>query len=144
CSLILGQKLAVLDEKLRLQNVKAIEFGEEIRCRIGHVPHGVLWVELVPLGKRLVGLRELQIIHLAEAQIETERREWNLRGSQRSGEEKQINETVKHQISSTRRAIPIASGQTINEEYINSPHMSRGVHERVCACNSVTTTRGTP
>ena len=58
-------ELCIIDEKLRLQNVHAIKFGEQVGSRIRYGTHWVFRMGALPGREGLVRRVEVEVIHLA-------------------------------------------------------------------------------
>ena len=54
----------VVDEKFRLEDVHAIEFREQVGCRVRHRAEGVFGMGLFPRNERFVSSLKIQVVHL--------------------------------------------------------------------------------
>jgi hypothetical protein len=60
----------IVSEELGLQDVEAIEFGEEVCGGIGDGPQGVLGVKALPFGEALMSAVEFEVVHVPVTELE--------------------------------------------------------------------------
>src|SRR5579883_50782 len=63
-------EMFVVHKEFRLQNVEAVKFGKQVCRGIGNRAHRVLGAHLLPPREGMMGLVELQVIHLAITGVE--------------------------------------------------------------------------
>ena len=62
---VVGHEVLIMGEEFGLENVKPVEFAEEVCGGVGNGTHGVGGIETLILLERAVRFGELHVVHLA-------------------------------------------------------------------------------